>query len=185
MEGSLSREDFEHIYQLTGRVNPRPEDCGKRCSQACCRTDASQGIYLLPGEHQLYTGLEDWFTWDVQDAADYLFPRSWEGEIYFLHCAGHCSRDLRPMQCRTYPVAPHLTEDGRFVLVRETLDTTYRCPLITENMPLLRPWLKATWMAWTRLLTDPLIHDLVRMDSAERRRLHRNVKTAYGHISRP
>ena len=185
MDGTLSREDYEELYKLTANVSPRLEDCGRYCSQACCRTDAGQGIYLLPGEHQLFSGQESWLAWDVQDCADYEFPDSWEGRVYFLHCSGQCDRNLRPIQCRTYPVAPHLTDDGRFVLVRETLETTYQCPLITDRMPLSRDWLEATWRAWAKLLTDPLIYDLVRMDSEERTELHPDMQTAYGHVSRP
>ena len=53
-------------------------------------------------------------------------------------------------------------------MVYNDLELPYRCPLIDEEMPLNDDFVSATREAWAKLITDPLIYDLVRADSEER-----------------
>ncbi len=72
------------------------------------------------------------------------------------------------MQCRTFPLTPHIDEDGVLSLVRNDSDLPYSCPLITEEMELNPAFVKATYTCWKHLLQDPLIYDLVKEDSEYR-----------------
>lgn len=133
------------------------------------------GIYLLPGEEKLFTRKENWLKWSIEDSEDYEFPDSWSVKIYFIRCKTppHCPREMRPLQCRFYPLAPYLTEDGELKLILSPTELPYQCPLITEKIPLQESFIQATYTVWKRLLKDPLINDLVKMDSKVLRKRRR------------
>lgn len=185
MKTTIKRKTYQAIYRLLDRVSPLPEDCGQLCKAACCvppdqsensghlpeENEQELGIYLLPGEEKLFTRKEPWLHWSVENAEDFDFPDSWRGKIYFVRCtcAPLCPRKMRPLQCRFFPAAPHITEDGRFVLIFSDLELPYICPLIQDKMELNRDFLKATYTVWTHLLRDPLLFDLVLYDSGFRR----------------
>ena len=48
-------------------------------------------------------------------------------------------------------------------------DLPYTCPLIADDMPLDRDFVRVTYTIWAHLIRDPLIYDLVEMDSESRR----------------
>jgi hypothetical protein len=116
---------------------------------------------------------------------------------------------MRPIQCRTYPVSPHILEQDageELILILSDLSAPYSCPLIDVNekaamagaasdietaatdgennicgpyftdpetksnktLILNERFLRATYTVWLRLIKDPLIHDLVKMDSEDR-----------------
>ena len=127
-------------------------------------------MYLLPGEEKLFTRKEDWLTWYIDAVEKYDFPESWTGQIYFVVCKTPpiCVRELRPLQCRTYPLAPHISEDGVFSLVWNTETLPYICPLVADKPQLQESFIKATYTVWKRLITDPLIYDFVQLDSTYR-----------------
>ncbi len=128
------------------------------------------GIYLYPGEEAVFSGQEDWIAFQVEDALDYEFPASWVGDIYFGHClqAPGCDRKKRPLQCRFYPAAPHITADGSLILIYATEDTPYGCPLIDQEVALDPRFLKATYTVSQHLMRDPRIRDLFVFDSQQR-----------------
>ena len=198
MKSTIRKSTFKAIYRLLDRVSPVPYDCGTLCGCACCVPrdnekddggDIDLGIYLLPGEEKIFTGEEDWITWNYDNVDDYDFPDSWSGRIAFLSCNTPpvCNRKMRPMQCRTYPVTPHLISlpdspdpnKEMLILILSDLEAPYTCPLIKENSN-LNPksrdekyilderFLKATYTVWKRLIKDPKIYDLVKMDSEDR-----------------
>lgn len=169
MGEKISKEAYQKIYRLLDDATPLKGDCGELCRKLCCQKDNEDlGIYLLPGEEALFTRDEDWLVWEEQKAEDYDFPPSWQGKVYFIRCLKDCPREKRPLQCRTFPLAPHLTAKGTLVLIRETLPLPYQCPLIAEQMPLEPAFIQAVYEAWSELIKDPLIRDLVAYDSANR-----------------
>ena len=166
---------------MLNRVSPIETDCGKLCGAACCTAELKpeggregnapeMGIYLLPGEDKLFDKKEAWLSWSSESAEDYDFPPSWKGKVYFVRCKTPplCPREKRPIQCRTFPLLPHIDEDGVLSLVYNDLELPYRCPLIEEEIPLEDSFYKATLTAWKHLIRDPLIYDLVRQDSIAR-----------------
>lgn len=183
MKSTIKRKTYAAIYRLLNRVSPLSGDCGTLCQAACCtcggdsntenELDFDMGIYLLPGEEKLFTRKETWLKWSVENAEDYDFPDSWFGKIYFVrcNCAPHCPREKRPLQCRFFPLAPHLTEEGQLILIYSDAELPYTCPLISEKMELTPSFIKATYTVWKRLIKDPLIFDLVTWDSSVRENL--------------
>ena len=138
------------------------------------------GIYLLPGEEKLFTQKEDWLKWNVEEAEEFDFPDSWFGKVYFARCKTppHCPREMRPLQCRFYPLAPYITEKGKLRLILSTTELPYQCPLIAEKMALQESFIKATHTVWKHLIRDRRIRDLVVMDSKVIRR-NKNIKIEF------
>ncbi|WP_051280124.1 hypothetical protein [Anaerovorax odorimutans] len=187
MKSSIRKNTYKAIYRLLDRVSPLNYDCGKLCGAACCSCggdgsgedslDYDMGIYLLPGEDKLFTMKEAWLKWNIEYAEDYDFPESWFGKIYFVRCKTppHCPREMRPLQCRFFPLSPYLTEANELKLVLSTVELPYSCPLITDNIKLEERFIKATYTVWKRLICDPLIFDLVQMDSEDIRLSSKNI----------
>ena len=157
--------EFSLLKETTSRENPG-EPSGERSEEL----SPEMGIYLLPGEEKLHSRKDEWLSWSEENAEDFAFPESWKGKVYFVRCKTppHCPREKRPIQCRTFPLSPHFMEDGHLVLILNDLELPYRCPLIEEEIELEPEFMEVTWRCWARLVEDPLIRDLVRMDSGER-----------------
>ena len=169
------------MYRLLDRVSPADGDCGRFCGAACCNYAGTDfGIYLYPGEEKLFedeihrSSESGWLSWSVEDAEDYEFPLSWRGKVYFASCTGpaFCVRHMRPLQCRFFPLAPHLTKDGTLHLILYPGELPYRCPLLAPDFPLDERFVRATYTVWKRLIQDPLIRDLVAQDSKERQEIN-------------
>ncbi len=176
MKTTIKPRTWKAIYRLSNRVSPVPYDCGALCGAACCTVsgdhpDEEMGIYLYPGEEKIHDPDCGWLQWTVENAEDYEFPDSWSGDIFFARCADPplCPREMRPFQCRTYPLAPYLTEDGVLIMTKNDEDLPYTCPLIADDMPLDRDFVRVTYTIWAHLIRDPLIYALVEMDSESRR----------------
>ncbi|MCL1808423.1 MAG: hypothetical protein FWG42_01485 [Clostridiales bacterium] len=180
MKSSIRKTTYEAIYRLTGMVSPIDGDCGVLCGSVCCSygdgcasgtpNGSEYGMYLLPGEEKMHSRSDNWLKWNAEWAQDYDFPKSWRGKAYFVRCEGpqRCTRRLRPIQCRTFPLAPHIGNDGTLSLILHSDELPYSCPLIAQKTPLNERFVRATYTAWKRLLMDPLIFDLVEMDSKRR-----------------
>ena len=180
MKSVITRMEYEDIYRMLDEVSPLDFNCGELCGAACCScaSDTSDdpeealGLYLLPGEDKLFTRKEEWLEWTSCRAQDFYFPDSWHGKIYFLYCRANCfcDRKLRPMQCRTFPLSPHIDSDGKLCVIYDANDLPYECPLIfeREKYPLQEDFIKATFKAWKYLMREPKIRDLIEMDSQNR-----------------
>ncbi|MCI9598064.1 MAG: hypothetical protein HFE75_12370 [Firmicutes bacterium] len=176
MKSTIRKRTYEAIYRLLDQVSPVDYDCGTLCGAICCtcgendETDQELGIYLLPGEEKVLTQKENWLHWTQERAEDFDFPESWTGKVSFVKCKTPptCPREKRPLQCRFFPLEPHLTEDGSLRLILSAATLPYACPLIIEQIALNPAFIQATYTVWTHLLQDPLIFDLVEMDSENR-----------------
>lgn len=180
MKSKISKKTYMAIYRLLDKASPISTDCGVLCDAACCNCggdsahseglDFELGIYLLPGEEKVFTMKEDWLKWSIEYAEDYDFPDSWFGKIYFVRCKTppFCSREMRPLQCRFFPLAPHISKDGILHLIISPVDLPYICPLIKNHIKLENRFIKANYTVWKRLIKDNLIYDLVKMDSSSR-----------------
>ncbi|MDO4488446.1 MAG: hypothetical protein Q4B67_05115 [Eubacteriales bacterium] len=162
--------DFKAIYELLDTVNPLKTDCGLQCNAACCRQDASEeemGIYLLPGEASIHDKSNPWLTWSEEDPEESGFPESWTEPVDFVCCHGPetCNRKMRPIQCRTYPLTPHLTEDGKLYMLINDMELPYECPLV-KNFDRIEPeFIEVSLKAWKELIKDKRVYDLVYEDS--------------------
>lgn len=168
----LSQADYQEIYKILEQATPLKEDCGQLCGEVCCKqSDENLGMYLLPGEVAMFHGQEDWLVWEEQNPEYYDFPPSWDKTVYFIRCIKACPWEKRPIQCRTFPLAPHLTKKGELILIRETIPLPYQCPLITNKVPLEEKFIRGVFKAWSKLIQDPQIYDLVEYDSRLRQEL--------------
>jgi len=172
----LSNKEIRYIYSLTNDTAFTGFDCGTLCDRACCQgTDQEMGIYLLPGE-EIILNTQPWLQFQYQEAEDYDFPPSWNGPVVFAHCRGNCTRHLRPMQCRTFPAAPHLKDD-KLILVRETIELPYVCPLSPDALN--SQYLANLYLSWQLLMKDYRIKDLVIWDSKLRLEDNLSLKILY------
>ena len=173
MKSTIRKNTYLAIYRLLDRVSPVPYDCGTLCNAICCNCgndDEDRGSYLLPGEDKVHPRDSDWLTWSAELAEDYDFPESWTGKVYFVRCKPPpiCPREKRPIQCRTFPLTPHIDENGELTMILNDTELPYSCPLIDEQMELTPEFIKATHTVWKHLIRDPLIYDLVKEDSEYR-----------------
>ncbi len=184
MKSTIRRSTYQAIYRLLDKVSPLTTDCGKLCGATCCtcgseevstpenETSLDMGIYLLPGEDKVFTkeGREE-YIWTKEKADNFDFPRSWTGNVNYIKCKTPpiCNRKLRPIQCRTFPLAPHMDKTGKLHLILFPGELPYVCPLIRESLTLEENFIKATYTVWSRLIQDKLISDLVLLDSKNRR----------------
>ena len=174
MKTTISKQTYQEIYNRLNAVLPVDGDCGELCGALCCTysddSDDDVGIYLLPGEDQLFSKDEPWLTWSTEIAEECDFPDSWEGEVYFVGCKNppNCDRAKRPLQCKFFPVSAHITEDNELVLIRHIEELPYSCPLQESDTKLNEDFLRVCYDAWIMLMEDPLIYDLVYYDSSYR-----------------
>ncbi len=181
--------DYQQIYEMMNRHELLDVDCGLLCSAACCRPDGcydeavinedylktdlddEMGIFLLPGEEKM-TQPEDWQSVSWEDGQEMGFPASW-GPVCFVSCGGKrfCKREKRPMQCRTFPFAPHLDEEDRLFLIYYPDELPYRCPIIEERLKVNPKALEDLYQAYRELLKNSRIFDLIKEESTSRIKL--------------
>ena len=173
IKSTIRRRTYKAIYRLLDRVSPVPFDCGMICGSICCTVvndDESLGMMLLPGEDKIHDKKDDWLSWDPLITNEYEFPESWNGKVWFVRCQTppHCPRHQRPIQCRTFPLLPHLDADGNLEMIYNDYDLPYVCPMIEDETELDERFVQATTTVWKHLLRDPLIYDMVWKESRER-----------------
>lgn len=191
MKSSIKKENYLKIYSDLETVNPVDYDCGTLCNSICCVCDNDKSkdkdmvIYLLPGEEEVFLDSNDeseniknnnenlndneknWFEIAKENTKYYEYPKSWSGDVFFIRCKTPptCNRKFRPIQCRTFPLNPHIDLENNLHLIYEINESTYICPLIKENIKLNQDFIDKTYSAWKLLIQDKLIYDLVKMDS--------------------
>ena len=190
MKSSINKENYLKIYQDLDTVSPIDYDCGTLCNSVCCicddenTKDKDMVIYLLPGEEEVFLDnigefklktkekcktpikKENWFEIAKENTKYYEYPKSWSGDVFFIRCKTPptCNRKFRPIQCRTFPLTPHII-NSELYLIYELNESTYICPLIKENVKLNPDFIEKTYSTWKSLIKDKLIYDLVKMDS--------------------
>ncbi len=167
---ALSKSTIQLLYRSLDRVTPLPGDCGQLCGQACCRGREDLGIYLFPGEEAMFTRTEDWLEWRFPKAKHHGFPPGWKSRVTMVRCLDLCPRNQRPLQCRFYPLAPHLLRQRELLLILDPVEVPYRCPLIEEEMVLQEEFVEKVWQAWQIMLQDDEVRALVEWESTCRER---------------
>ena len=165
--------DYKKVYEILDSITPLKCDCGILCGNACCNDDEYEeemGMYLLPGEEIMHDKNDPCLIWTKDNAVDYDFPMSWTGTVDFVKCEGpkKCKRNLRPIQCRTFPLTAHLTKDKKLIMIMVDEGMPYSCPLFKIPGSIEQDFINAAATAWKILIQDKLIYDLVEYDSAYR-----------------
>ena len=171
MNRTIKPSTYRAIYRLLDKVSPVDYDCGNLCNAACCAKDSGDdmGIFLMPGEESVHSK-NDWKNWTEENPEECGFPESWDAPVCFVKCKTppFCDRNKRPIQCRSYPLVPHLKPDGELIMVYNDYDLPYTCPLIEDEIPLNDDFVQATATVWKHLIRDQRIFDLVLEDSIAR-----------------
>jgi len=171
----MEKERIEKIYEILNRVSPVDYDCGKLCNQRCCTYDGKDYsnddliIYLIPGEEKMFESSKS-FEVKHFDIKEINYPHSWKEGVYTVKCLNppKCERQIRPIQCRTFPLIPHIDKSNHFYLIFDESEYPYECPLIKENISLNEDFINETYKVWRLLLKNKLVYDLVDMDSRKR-----------------
>lgn len=169
------KESIKRIYERLDKVSPVNFDCGELCGEVCCVYDEGEYmnqdlvLYLLPGEELMYEE-SDCFDLYVLNPREIGYPRRWKDEVFIVECKNppHCNRSIRPIQCRTFPLIPHISKDGEFHLILDENEFPYVCPLIRDNIALNDDFVEVTYDVWKMLITNPNVHALVVYDSRRR-----------------
>lgn len=169
---------YRKIYELTGEVSPVKTDCGRMCASVCCREEVFEGgdgscIYLLPGEEKVFGESPRGLKIVREDSREHGLPASWGDTVMVAKCDGpeNCERLYRPIQCRTYPLAPHINKKGELELIYSDIRTPYTCPLIYEKKELSDDFINNTYKAWQMLIKYDAIRDIVVSASKKRKSL--------------
>ena len=90
--------------------------------------------------------------------------------MYIMRCPGikKCDRRLRPIQCRTFPLHPYISDKGQLEMVLYYMDVPYSCPFVEGKLTVSDDFRRAAHKVWEELASDKAIRDLVKMDSKER-----------------
>lgn len=169
------KSEYQQIFQKAYELMDQPlieGNCGEICNHACCRTVGESGeklgIYLLPFEFEcMQKGkVKDC---KIHDKMLYETPPGIK-KLYFVSCHDEntCMRDLRPVQCRTYPFEPHLM-DGVLSLVIEK-DQIHPCPLIGRNRLWRKEFIQGVYEGWKVLLKIPKIENYIKHLSEARQK---------------
>lgn len=167
VRSTLSKEDFEEAYALLS-LPATGSDCGDLCQRKCCQEyEPGVGMYLLPGEEAMFTGKEPWLKWSYRSAKHHAFPDSWKGLVPFAMCKATCPRDMRPIQCRTFPLMAYLGTDGALSVRLDSLTGSLVCPLVRQpyDHPLNPEFCERALKAWSILIRDPLVRADVEQQS--------------------
>lgn len=175
------KKSIEKIYEELDKVTPVNFDCGKLCNSVCCAYDEDDyrnkdlALYLLPGEELIYEDNE-YFKLYYVDPRELDYPYTWKEPVFLVECTNppHCDRKKRPIQCRTFPLIPHISKKGRLQLIFDKNEFPYQCPIIEENIKLNETFIETTYKIWKKLITNPQVYDLIEFDS--RRRENRRTK---------
>lgn len=117
-------EFYNQIYTILSSHTPLRGDCGKACNKACCEGDKDgDGMYLFPGEEQMYDSLP---SWAAISETDFEYSKGKFAPLF--SCDGVCDRDMRPLSCRIFPLSPYISPEGELSVI---VDPRARgmCPL--------------------------------------------------------
>ncbi|RAP53861.1 MAG: hypothetical protein BZ137_05425 [Methanosphaera sp. rholeuAM130] len=168
------KKTMKEIHERLDKVSPVDFDCGTLCGEVCCvydkeHSDEELMLYLMPGEELLYEDNAYFELYTIaSNAPDY--PDDWEDNIFVVKCTSppECDRRLRPIQCKTFPLIPHISIEGEFHLVFDESEYPYVCPLVNENRKLEDDFINETYSVWKMLINNPVVYDLVKIDSRRR-----------------
>ncbi len=96
---------YKKINDIIGDATPFKKDCGMLCGAACCKGDG--GMYLFPHEKPMSADFE------TKESNFKVLGKN----VPIMFCSGKCSRDLRPLACRIFPLLPYISVEGDFKII--------------------------------------------------------------------
>lgn len=174
----LSTDQYKEIYEILDQAGPAKYDCGRLCDSICCSDssfdDGDSYIYLLPGEKEYLDLVGSGICIEKQRRDEHDLPKSWGEYVYIARCPGKgsCERNIRPIQCRTFPLHPYINGKGVLEMAIFYMDIPYSCPFVEGKVAVSDDFYRTTLKAWNLLVEDKAIRDLVKLDSKERKTSH-------------
>ena len=171
----IDPEVYREIYAILDSAGPVPYDCGTLCNGICCSDqsfdDGDSYIYLFPGEKEYLELAGSRIRIERQRRDEHDLPKSWGEYVYIARCPGKetCDRATRPIQCRTFPLQPYITERGELEMRLCYIDIPYSCPFVEGKADVSDDFRWAAYKAWSILVKDRAIRELVKSDSKEKR----------------
>lgn len=160
----MSELNWNKIYRMLRGITPLPYDCGDICGKKCCSSRTGAGVYLFPGEEDLFRQEESW----CRIGQNHEETRHFTGRgTILLSCNGRCPRDKRPLACRLFPLAPYLDKSGSLE-IRFDKDLLFICPLVRlDDISLLNPaFVAGARRVWEELIKDGRTLENLRLYSA-------------------
>ena len=145
---------YERLYHKTplGFYN-----CGRLCDGLCCRGDC-KGMWLYPGEEELFVGKEGFEVCETE--GNYGYP--------MVICSGECDRAERPLACRVFPLFPIVREvEGKLSFEVVYDPRANMCPLAEKKEPLDPSFIKEVRKTARYLAKDKKILDYMLRVSEE------------------
>lgn len=167
------REIFQKAYELMD-VDLMDGDCGELCGYHCCRENhedgSRMGIYFLPFEYEAIHQSEqliDKKSLQIHTSKSYDLPKGIKKLFYgFCSDSKNCIRNIRPIQCRTFPFVPHIEEGKLYIAIEK--DQEHTCPLINRQDLWNSEFCHQIYKGWLLLIDIPKIRLLVEFDSRNR-----------------
>jgi hypothetical protein len=104
-------------------------------------------MWLFPGEEELLR----------EEASFTIQPLEWSlsngRSVFWLTCQGECQRELRPLSCRIFPLAPYLKQD--LVTVDIDLRAKGLCPLAESRQKLQPEFIRTVGRVCRELAREP------------------------------
>jgi hypothetical protein len=154
---------YTRAYQQLNRCTPLRFDCGRLCDRVCCRGE--DGMWLFPGEEELLLA-EPSFT---IKSLEWGLPGG--RSLFWLTCQGECRRELRPLSCRIFPLAPYLKKD----LVTVAIDPRAKglCPLAEGRQKLQPGFIRMVGRVCRELAREPEIIEFFKLWNEEMEQCNR------------
>jgi len=122
------RDLYEKAYAMLDKTTPLLTDCGVLCNKACCAEgDEETGMYLFPGEEEMYSGDHPWL---IIEESSLTYGNG--KPVLLAICKEPCPRESRPLSCRIFPLTPYI-ENGRTLIVRTDPRAVPICPLARSS----------------------------------------------------
>ncbi len=120
----VDKKLYQKAHSFFEGVTPLEYDCGTLCEGACCRGDSRRGMYLFPGEEEMFP-VQKGAWYDISETSIFL---SAGHRVKLLTCRGECPREERPLSCRLFPLMPYLTSEDLVELRLDPKGMTI-CPI--------------------------------------------------------
>lgn len=163
--------DIQEIFRIAYEKMNEPiieGNCGELCGFHCCRShesDEALGMYLLPLEFEAVQKNLN-VPYEVHSSKTYDLKGVKKQYYIFCHNDSGCLRNHRPIQCRTYPLVPHLENENLHLVIDN--EQLHDCPLIHKRELWREAYIKGVYEGWQLLLTLKPIKKYIRAQSKER-----------------
>ena len=168
MKEHLSNTKFIYAaYEAIGDLTPIKTDCGKLCDKACCKGDDA-GMLLFPCEELIFEGVPGFRIHEME----YMNVPG----IKLLMCDGECTRNMRPLSCRIFPVAPNIDKTGNITIQPDRRGRRL-CPIWDlKNRDIDETFIESVQKAFEILAEDEAMLFFMQLLSDEQEKLRRFYK---------